>query len=71
MESDVGGSFRVALHRAMGCYFARVLEIPGCVGRGSTQVEAVETARSAIRAYLVMARALDGDTAVVQLEIRV
>lgn len=71
MESNAGPSFRVALHRAMGCYLARVLELPGCVGRGATEVEAVEMARAAIRAHLLMTRALDGDRAVVQLEIRV
>ena len=55
----------------MGCYLARVLELPGCVGRGATEVEAVEMARTAIRAHLAMARALEGDSAMVQLEIRV
>ena len=66
-----GATYRVALHRAMGCYFARVLELPGCVCRGATEVEAVERARGAIRAHLQVARALDGDRAAVQLEIRV
>jgi predicted RNase H-like HicB family nuclease len=55
----------------MGCYFARVLELPGCVCRGGTAVEAVERARGAIRAHQQLARALDGDAAAVQLEIRV
>ena len=71
METNAGAHFRVALHRAMGCYLARVLELPGCVGRGATEVEAVEMARTAIRAHLAMARALEGDSAMVQLEIRV
>ena len=71
METNVAPRFRVALHRATGCYVARVLELPGCVGRGATQVEAVETARAAIRAHLLLARALEGDPAMVQLEIGV
>jgi predicted RNase H-like HicB family nuclease len=61
--------FRIAIHRAKGSYFARVLDLPGCIARGATEVEAVENARSAIRAYLLLAQALAGDRATVQLEI--
>jgi predicted RNase H-like HicB family nuclease len=61
--------YRIALHRVKGCYVARVLDIPGCVSRGASEVEAVENARMAIRAYLGIARALAGDRAVVELEI--
>ena len=61
--------FRVAIHRAQGCYFAQVLDLPGCFSRGTSEVEALENARTAIRAYLWLGRALDGDTATVQLEI--
>ena len=61
--------FRIAIHRAKGCYFAHVLDLPGCIARGATEVEAVENARSAIRAYLWIAQALAGDRATVQLEI--
>lgn len=61
--------YRIAIHRAMGCYFAQVLDLPGCFSRGATEVEAVENARSAIRAYLWLAQALAGDAATVQLEI--
>jgi predicted RNase H-like HicB family nuclease len=71
MESNGELSFRIALHRAMGCYFARVLELPGCVCRGATEVEAVEMARASIRAYLQVARALEGDPATVHVQIRV
>ena len=62
--------YTVALHRARGCYFARVLELPGCFTRGKTEVEAVENARAAIRAYLWVAQLLDSDRATVELEIR-
>jgi predicted RNase H-like HicB family nuclease len=61
--------YRVALHRVKDCYVARVLDIPGCVSRGASEVEAVENARMAIRAYLGIARAIAGDTAMVELEI--
>jgi len=61
--------FRIAIHRAKGAYFAQVLDLPGCIARGATEVEAVENARAAIRAYLWVAQALAGDRATVQLEI--
>ena len=61
--------YRIALHRAKGCYFAQVLDLPGCFSRGATEVEAVENARSAIRAYLWLAQVLAGDSATVRLEI--
>jgi predicted RNase H-like HicB family nuclease len=61
--------YRIAIHRARGCYFAHVLDLPGCFSRGASEVEAVENARSAIRAYLWVAQALAADRATVQLEI--
>ena len=60
---------RVAVHRARGAYFARAIDIPGCVARGATEVEAVENARAAIRAYLWVTQVLAGDRATVELEI--
>jgi predicted RNase H-like HicB family nuclease len=62
--------YRVALYRARGCYFAWVSELPGCISRGATEVEAVENARGAIRAYLWVTQVLAGDRATVELEIR-
>lgn len=61
--------YRIAIHRAKGCYFAHVIDLPGCFSRGATEVEAVENARSAIRAYLWLVQVLAGDSATVQLEI--
>ncbi len=61
--------YRIALHRAKGCYFVRVIDIPGCVCRGASEVEAVENARTAIRAYLWVAQVLADDAAMVELEI--
>lgn len=62
--------YTVAVHRARGCYFARVLQLPGCVSRGATEVEAVENARAAIRSWLWIAQVLAADRATVELEIR-
>ncbi len=61
--------FRVAVHRAKGCYFAHVIDLPGCVARGASEVEAVENARGAIRAFLWAAQILASDDPTVQLEI--
>lgn len=71
MESPVASArYTVCVHRARGGYFARVLQLPGCVSRGATEVEAVENARAAIRAYLWVAQLLATDPATVELEIR-
>jgi predicted RNase H-like HicB family nuclease len=61
--------FRVAIHRAKGCYFARVIDLPGCVARGASEVEAVENARAAIRAFQWAAQVLAHDDPTIQLEI--
>jgi predicted RNase H-like HicB family nuclease len=71
METDGVPSFRISVHRAMGCYFARVQELPGCICRGESEVEAVEAARASIRAYLKVARVLEGDAGTVLLQLRV
>ena len=61
--------YRVALHRAKGCWFARVPDLPGCIARGASEVEAVEQARAMIRAHLWLAQVLDEEPATVVLEI--
>lgn len=61
--------YRVAIHRAKGCYFARVVDLPGCVSSGDSEVEALENARHAIRAFLWIAQVLSNDEATVELEI--
>ena len=68
-NSPTTARYRIAIHRAKGCYFAQVIDLPGCFSRGATEVEAVENARSAIRAYLWLVQALAGDSATVHLEI--
>lgn len=61
--------FRVALRRAKGGYVASVVELPGCSSRGSTEVEAVECARAAIRSHLALLEAIAGEAVLVELEI--
>jgi predicted RNase H-like HicB family nuclease len=63
------GPYRIAIHRAKGCYFAQVIDLPGCVARGASEVEAVENARATIRAYLWVAQVLAGDEPTIRLEI--
>lgn len=69
METGAPVRFRIALHRLMGGYYARVIELPGCTSRGATEIEAVENARAAIGVHLWVARALADDPAEVELEI--
>ena len=61
--------YRLSLHRVKDCYVATVAELPGCVGRGESEVEAVENARIALRAWLGITHALGCAAALVELEI--
>ena len=61
--------FKVCVHRARDGYYARVVEIPGCVARGATEVEAIENLRGALRAFLCVAQVLASDRATVEVEI--
>jgi len=61
--------YRISLHRTRGCWFARVIDVPGCIARGASQVEALENARAMIRAYAWVADALAAEPATVVLEI--
>ena len=70
MDTQSSARYRIALYRAQGGYFARVIELPGCIAKGLTEVEAVENVRGAIRLHLLMARVLAGDRATVELEIK-
>ena len=69
MGTDGTPRFRIAIHRAKGCYFALALGLPGCVARGGTEVEALENLRATIRAGLAITRFLEDDPATVELEI--
>jgi predicted RNase H-like HicB family nuclease len=61
--------YRIALHRAAGGYVGVVVDLPGCLARGASEVEAVERARAAIRAYLDTLDSLASGAALVELEI--
>jgi len=61
--------YRIAVHRTGGAYIAVAITLPGCESRGVTAVEAIERVRSAIRAHLATTRLLQGERAVVELEI--
>jgi predicted RNase H-like HicB family nuclease len=69
MNANPRARYRVSIHRARGCYFATVVNLPGCVTRGATEVEALENVRLAIRAYAWVARVLAAERPTVQLEI--
>jgi predicted RNase H-like HicB family nuclease len=64
-----GKRFRVCVHRARGGYYARVVEIPGCVARGATELDAIENARSAIRLFVAVGQLLACDRPTVRVEI--
>ena len=70
MAKETDAHYRVAIYRAKGCYFAHVPQLPGCVTRGQTEVEALENARYAIRSYLWIMQVLAADRATVELEIK-
>ena len=61
--------YHLALHRVKGCYVAEVTDLPGCVARGASEVEAVENARLALRCWLGISRALGRETVLADLEI--
>jgi predicted RNase H-like HicB family nuclease len=53
----------------MGGYVATVSDLPGCHARGASEVEAVENARAAIRAWRATVAAVAQTAATVRLEI--
>ena len=69
MDKPATARFRIAVHRWGGAYLACAVDIPGCVSRGRSEVEAVENARTAIRAYVRIAQVLANERATVELEI--
>ena len=61
--------FHVAVHRARGGYFARVLEIPGCVARGESEIEAIENVRATVRVFMAVGKLLSCAKPTVRVEI--
>jgi predicted RNase H-like HicB family nuclease len=69
MEAAATTRHVVAIHRAPGGYFARVLGLPGCIARGATEVEALENVRELIRLHEAIARLAAAERPKVSLEI--
>ena len=61
--------FHVTLHRTQEDYVARIVEFPGCIARGASEVEAIENARCALREFLSISLLLGAEPALVQVEI--
>ena len=61
--------YRIAVYRLVGGYLARVSDLPGCLCRGDSEVEAVENARAAIRAWRELARSLEDRAAIVEIDV--
>ena len=70
MDEEVPHSYRIAVYRAPGGYFAVAVGLPGCVARGASEVEAVENARASIRGYVAIARILSERRAATEVEVR-
>jgi predicted RNase H-like HicB family nuclease len=64
-----GNRFSVCVHRTRGGFIARVIEIPGCVARGDSEVQAIENVRNVIRTFALVARLLEQDKPTVRVEI--
>jgi predicted RNase H-like HicB family nuclease len=69
MEAEATSRYVVAIHRTPGGCFARVIGLPGCIARGSTEVDALENAREMIRLYAAIARLAATERPRVSLEI--
>ena len=61
--------FHVTLHRVPEGYVARIVEFPGCIARATSEVEAIENARAALREFLSVSLLLGAEPALVQVEI--
>ena len=64
-----GDRFVVAIHHTRQGCFAQVVNLPGCFARGANEVEALENARAAIRAFLAITHLLQQQKPRVSLEI--
>ena len=61
--------YRLSLHRVKGGYAARIVDLPGCIAHGRSEVEAVENARAALREWLGFSRAVEQAPALVELQV--
>jgi predicted RNase H-like HicB family nuclease len=69
METAAAVRYRICVHRARDAYYARAVDLPGCIARGATEIEAVENLRDAIRAFVWVAQVLSRDRPALHLEI--
>ena len=69
MEPAPASRHVVAIHRTPAGYFARVLDLPGCISKGATEVEALENVREMIRLHAALARLASSERPRVSLEI--
>ena len=69
MENALSNRHVVAIHRAPGGYFARVLDLPGCISRGATEIEAIENVRELIRLHAAIARLAAAERPRLSIEI--
>ena len=66
---DLPLRYRLSLHRVDGGFVARMPDIPGCFAHGHSEVEAVENARAALRAWLGVSRRVADAPALVELHV--
>jgi predicted RNase H-like HicB family nuclease len=66
---EMPARYRLSLHRVGDGYVARMPDLPGCIARGRSEVEAVENARAALRAWLGISRSLGDAPALVELQV--
>lgn len=69
MEETPSRRYVVAIHRTPAGYFARVVDLPGCISRGASEVEALENARAMLRVHLALGRLCAVEEPRVRLEI--
>jgi predicted RNase H-like HicB family nuclease len=67
--SGTSERFIVAIHRTPAGYYARVLNLPGCLAKGASEVEALENVRVMIGTFIKVMRLVEQDKARVSVEI--
>ena len=61
--------YRVALHRSEEGYSVSVPGLPGCWSQGTTETEAIDNIRDAIRDYLAVAEEQLGGAEIREIEV--
>ena len=68
-EASNNERYVVALHHTPKGYFARVVDLPGCIARGTSEVEALENVRAAIRLHALLRRLIAREGPRISVEI--